>query len=311
MGKMKVHELAKKIDKTSKEIIAVAQELGMEVKSHLSSLEEKEIEQIEKKLLGEKEETKNKKEEVKETKKESPVIIRRQVIISDEEIKKREEEEKKKKQEKQRNNGVGFVERDRKTDYNIVYRNKPTKPMTVSELFGLKDNKKEEMQKEEIKEEIKQEENMVNTKTAQPIKEMVVNNQEEKENNIGYRNNNRPNHFNNNRNNNMNNNNRPFNRNNNNNHFGNNNNHKNNYNNNYNNNNQRNGQHGFNNGNRNNNNGNNGGYNRRPLDNRGIEKNIKNLMASDVVEKENVRDYSKALSKQKIEEGTEISTKIN
>ena len=31
LGKMKVHELAKQIGKTSKEIIAVAQELGMEV----------------------------------------------------------------------------------------------------------------------------------------------------------------------------------------------------------------------------------------------------------------------------------------
>ena len=44
LGKMKIHELAKEIDKTSKEIIAVAQELGLEVKSHMSSLEEKDIE---------------------------------------------------------------------------------------------------------------------------------------------------------------------------------------------------------------------------------------------------------------------------
>ena len=300
MGKMKVHELAKKIDKTSKEIIAVAQELGLEVKSHLSSLEEKEIEQIERKLLGEKEEVKNKKEEVKENKKENPVIIRRQVIISDEEIKKREEEEKKKKLEKQKNNGVGFIERDRKTDYNIVYRNKPTKPMTVSELFGLKDNKKEEKQEikeetnkqisQEEKEEVKQEINMVNTKTKLEGKEYISNHQEIKEKNVGYKNNNynRPNF--NNRNNNGNNNNRPFNRNNN------------NYSGNNNYNHQRNatggqGQQRNNFGNRNNNNAN-GGF-RRPLDNRGIEKNIKNLMASDVVEKENIRDYSKALSKQK------------
>ena len=44
LSKMKVHELAKKIEKTSKEIIAVAQELGLDVKSHMSSLEEKDIE---------------------------------------------------------------------------------------------------------------------------------------------------------------------------------------------------------------------------------------------------------------------------
>lgn len=281
MGKMKIHELAKEIDKTSKEIIAVAQELGIEAKSHMSSLEEKDIEKVKKKILGEKVEKKAKKEEVKEqkdSKKEaSPVIIRRQVIISDEEIKRREEEEKKKKQEK-RSSGVGFVERDRKTDYNIVYRNKPTKPMTVSELFGLKDNKKEETKKEEVKE-VKQEEKV------QVVKEQpktVV-----KEHKEGFKTE-RPNF--NNRNNNMNNN-RPFNKNNNNNYSGNNNNY----------NNQRNNNFGpknnFN--NRNNNNSNGGFSNRRPLDNRGIEKNIKDIMASDIVEKETVRDYSKALSKQK------------
>ena len=43
LGKMKIHELAKEIDKTSKEIIAVAQELGLEVKSHMSSLEDNEV----------------------------------------------------------------------------------------------------------------------------------------------------------------------------------------------------------------------------------------------------------------------------
>ena len=48
LGKMKIHELAKEIDKTSKDIIAVAQELGIEAKSHMSSLEEKDIEKIKK-----------------------------------------------------------------------------------------------------------------------------------------------------------------------------------------------------------------------------------------------------------------------
>ena len=301
MGKIKIHELAKEIDKTSKEIIAVAQELGIEAKSHMSSLEDKDIEKIKKKLSGEKVEVKAKKEEAKEQKEakkeSSPVIIRRQVIISDEEIKRREEEEKKRKQEK-RNSGVGFVDRNRKTDYNIVYRNKPTKPMTVSELFGLKDPKKEEPKKEvkeEIKteiKEVKQEEKVQEVKEVQKVqvkpevKEQsrnVVREQRE-----GFRND-RPT-FNNNRNNNMNNN-RPYNKNNNNNYSGNNN---------YNN--QRNNNFGQqrNNFNNRNNNNNNGGFgNRRPLDNRGIEKNIKDIMATDVVEKENVRDYSKAISKQK------------
>lgn len=302
MGKMKVHEFAKEISKTSKEIITVAQELGIEVKSHMSSLEEKDIEKIRKKLSGEKVENKSKKEEAKEKdlkKENNPVIIRRQVIISDEEIKRREEEEKKKKQEKH-NSQVGFVERNKKNDYNIVYRNKPTKPMTVSELFGLKDTKKEEPKKEvkeevkeEIKPEVKEEKKPIEVQEKPVIKEQtrnVVKEQRETTNNYNnQRNNNfgqqRNNNFNRN---NMNNNRQQYNNRNNNNHSGNNN-----YNNQRNNNQQRN---NFN--NRNNNN--NGGFNnRRPLDNRGIEKNIKDIMASDIVEKETVRDYNKAISKQK------------
>ena len=91
MGKMKVHELAKKLDKTSKEIIAIAQELGAEVKSHMSSIEEDIVSKIENKVKGVKstENKDTKKIQEKETKKEKndePVIIRRQVIISDEEI---------------------------------------------------------------------------------------------------------------------------------------------------------------------------------------------------------------------------------
>lgn len=56
------------------------------------------------------------------------------------------------------------------------------------------------------------------------------------------------------------------------------------------------------NGNNNNNYNNNGNRfnNRRPLDEKGIEKNIKNIMAVDTVEKEVVRDYSKNIDKQKV-----------
>ncbi len=32
---------------------------------------------------------------------------------------------------------VGFIEKNRKKDYNIVYRNKQAKPMSVAELFGI------------------------------------------------------------------------------------------------------------------------------------------------------------------------------
>ena len=293
MGKLKVHELAKKLDKTSKEIIAIAEELGFEVKTHMSSLEDEVAEKIENKVKGVKvtDSKGNKvKEENKKEKNEGPVIIRRQVIISDEEQKRQEEEEKRKKQEKQKNSQVGFVERNRNKDYNIVYRNKPTKPMTVSELFGLKDDKKEE-KKDEVKVEetttvVEKQEEKKEVKTE---KNIVVG----KPYDLNPRNN-RPNTYNNR--NNQNSDNRP--------NFRSNNNRTNNYqqnsdnrNNNYQRNNN-NGQRPFNNRN---NNYNNGGYtnNRKPLDERGIEKNIKNIMSADIVEKESVRDYNKNANKQK------------
>ena len=40
MAKIRVHELAKELEKENKEIIAVLQELGVEVKSHMSAVED-------------------------------------------------------------------------------------------------------------------------------------------------------------------------------------------------------------------------------------------------------------------------------
>ena len=84
-----------------------------------------------------------KKKKANNTSNDEPVIIRRAVIIKNEDEKK-EPEKKKPKEE------VGFIENKRKKDYNIVYRNKPTKPLTVSELLGINKVKPE---KEEPKEE--------------------------------------------------------------------------------------------------------------------------------------------------------------
>ena len=153
MSKIKIHEIAKKIGVTSKEVIAKANEIGVNVSSHLSSVEDDETKKIinafENKIenFNNQKTEKNKiqeinKEKQKDAKKqEAPVIIRREVIINENDDK----DEKQKKQE-ERNKNVGFVERNR-NDYNLVYRNKPTKPLTVNELFGIKDNKKEEKNK--------------------------------------------------------------------------------------------------------------------------------------------------------------------
>ena len=85
---------------------------------------------------------------------EQPFIIRRSVTVSEDEEQRRLEEDKRRK-EQARSKEVGFVEKNRNKDFNIVYRNKPAKPLTVDELFGLK--KKEEPKKAVEKKEVKTE----------------------------------------------------------------------------------------------------------------------------------------------------------
>ena len=317
MGKIKIYEIAKKLDLTSKEVLEMAQKLNIEVKSHMSSVEEEEAKKIENNLSKKTEQTSKQQASKKEDKtakqnvtpkkeEKAPVIIRREVIINEEENKKHEN----KKQENKKDNNVGFVERKQNKDFNIVYRNKPNKPKTVNELFGLNkpEKKKEEPKKEEpvIKEEIKKQGDSNLTMQKQVAEKKNTTQENKFNNNRNFNNsNNRTNNFNNrnntnNRNNNTNNNfnnrnNNRFNNNNNNNRNSkngefNNSNNGNNYGNNFRRNNGN-----FN--NKNNYNGNN--YNRRPLDEKGIEKNIKNIMAVDTVEKEVVRDYSKNIDKQK------------
>ena len=294
MGKIKIHEIAKKLNLTSKEVLDIANKLNIEAKSHLSGVEEEEAKRIEeaitKKMTGTKKENKEaKKDTKKDTKKETPVIIRREVIITQDESEKNKEVVKK---EEKRNNNIGFVERKANKDYNIVYRNKPNKPMTVSELFGLNkpEPKKEEVKKEEkteaksetvVKEETntKPEVKTVQEEKSNKVPEKVEENKSMKTETKNVRvnnNNNTNNHYQNRNNNNYNNQRR----------------------NNFNNNNATN----FNNRNNkfnNRNANNNDRYGKRPLDEKGIEKNIKNIMATEVVEKENVREYNKNIDKQK------------
>ena len=306
MGKIKIHEIAKKMGLTSKEVLGKAKSLNFDVKSHLSAVTDEEAKKLEEELKkNNKGDQKNKpaKKHSASNKKDEPVIIRREVIISDEEIVKKEEEEKQKRQ-KEREKQLGFVERNKSKDFNIVYRNKQTKPLTVEELFGLK--KKEEPKKEtpkveekvvekqepkteEVKEIVKPEqkienkkiekserENMIGELNRKTTKQIESNKNEEKD--FSKRNNN----FNNrkdNKNFRNNNNNRDGYRNNNNNRDG------------YRNNNYKN----------NNNNFRNNNYSKgpRPMDERTIEKNIKNIMSSEVAEKEVVREYNKSMEKQK------------
>ena len=290
MGKIKIHEIAKKLGVNSKDVLEKAQELGLDVKTHMSSVDESEAKKIEAKFSNS-----NTKKEVKE-KRDNPVIIRREVIMTDSDATKKEEI---KKEQTKRDRDVGFIERQRKTDYNIVYRNKPTKPLTVSELFGKKEEPKKEpakpvvekpevAEKEEKKVEVtpleKNEEKKTENANKEQVKKVEPINQKPVQQRPANREFNRDNQRPYNRENGQ----RPYNRDGQNNRPFN-----------------RDGQRPFNN---NRNQGNFGG--RRPLDERGIEKNIKNIMTSDVVEKENVREYAnKAIDKQKNNRYEEKSNK--
>ena len=351
MGKIKIYDIAKKLNLTSKEVLDIAKKLKIEAKSHLSGVDEEEAKKIEKEISKKqgkgtavKEKTEAKKGSKKEEK--APVIIRREVIISEEEPVKKKEPAKK----ETRKNNVGFVERKQNKDYNIVYRNKPNKPMTVSELFGLKkeEPKKEEPKevKQEKKEDVKVEtkaetkvETKIETKTEretkvetvkteikkeinseQPKEQKIMTNKSEiKQENKSNRVNNNYNNYNNRNNNHNNRDNNYSNRDNRENNYNNRENNYNNRNNNYRNNrntdnnnksnnrfdnNRNGGRFGNRNGNNNeryNNRNNNYQGGRKPLDEKGIEKNIKNIMAVETVEKETVREYNRdrVIDKQK------------
>ena len=196
----------------------------------------------------------NKKEKMNS---EQPFIIRRSVTVNNEDEEKRLEEEKLKK-ERERNKGIGFVEKNRNKDFNIVYRNKPTKPLTVDELFGLK--KKETPKKQEVKpkeeKKVEPEKNIKKSKVTDSKEEKKV--EEKKTSEVQSA--------------------KPTNRN-----ERKENPHKNNYNKNNNGYNKEEGNNQRKNGFKN--------SQKRELSERGIDRKIKDIMDVEILEKENVREY--------------------
>ena len=69
MGKIKIHEIAKKLGLTSKEVLEVAKKLNIEAKSHLSGVEQDEADKIEKEISknGATKQEEKKSDEKKET----------------------------------------------------------------------------------------------------------------------------------------------------------------------------------------------------------------------------------------------------
>ncbi len=146
MAKIKIYELAKELNVDNKVVIDMANKVGINVKSHLSAIEESEVDKI-KSALEKKNNVKKEEKKFKQKNNElrsGPVIIRREVIVSDEDFNKKSN----KNNEKSKN--IGFNIQVKSKDYNIVYREKQTKPMSVNELFGIKP-KKEEIKKNKVK----------------------------------------------------------------------------------------------------------------------------------------------------------------
>ena len=251
---------------------------GLDVKSHLSSITDEEREKIEKLVKGV---SKTKSMDNKKEKKDEPVIIRRAVIINDDDSKKEEEIKRK---EQSRKKDVGFIENKRNKDYNIVYRDKPTKPLTVSELLGIttkKDKKPEEKTDKKVVDSKEKEEKKVSveksteaiisdtqntTKVVETSKHSFENKETKHNKSYNENNHNRKN---------------------------------------YNNDNLKN---SFN--KKDNKNIKSG--NRKSLDNKGIDRKIKNIMEVEIpTEKENVRDYGGNKAKDRAKQNRQEESKAN
>ncbi len=101
LGKIKVTELAKKLNIEPKKLLNIAKENGIEIKSNLSSVTEDESIKLEKLIKGvsRTKSMENKKEKMNS---EQPFIIRRSVTVNNDEEQKKLEEEKQKKRKRKK-----------------------------------------------------------------------------------------------------------------------------------------------------------------------------------------------------------------
>ena len=104
--------------------------------------------------------------ENKKEKNEEPVIIRRAVIINDED----EKQDKKQKEKTDSRDSAFSTKKPNNRDYNIVYRDKSTKPLTISELFGIPKKEK----KTESKEDTAETKKTVSTVKEKTVKDMPI-----------------------------------------------------------------------------------------------------------------------------------------
>ncbi|NBG87612.1 translation initiation factor IF-2 [Isachenkonia alkalipeptolytica] len=111
MSKIRVYELAKKLDMSSKELISKLEELSIEVNSHMSSLEEEEVNIIEE-LFAKPEETPKKEEEKKPEEPKKTNKKAKKKKLSKKEQKKQRHQETQQKKEKTEDKSEGKNEVD-------------------------------------------------------------------------------------------------------------------------------------------------------------------------------------------------------
>ena len=203
MGKLKVHELAKELNLPSKDLIDKLNNMGYSIKSHLSTLEESEVNEIRKKLNGGKAKEEEKKNQAKKDKKPiAPVIIRREVT--------RVEVAEPVRENATRNDrsDLGVVQRRTDTSMNIKYRTEPRKigniasnrkesvPSTATRVQEVKNQeiKSQEVRTQDIKLEVDNHDIKVTEKTdkSQDVIAQKENKVNEQRNNTKVENNDMP-----------------------------------------------------------------------------------------------------------------------
>ena len=159
MKKIKVHELAKELNIASNDILDVAKKLKMDLKSHLSNMSEDEAKKIKDSLVNGAKNNKKVNMKNDSKKEDKPFVVRRAVIMEEDHTEKKEVKEEK----------YGKIAKKNKGDYNIVYKKEEEKPMSISQLFGLVNDKSKGTAKEEkeSKRETKKKEDIKETKKVE------------------------------------------------------------------------------------------------------------------------------------------------
>ncbi|MBQ4521604.1 MAG: translation initiation factor IF-2 [Lachnospiraceae bacterium] len=142
MSKMRIHELAKSLDKSSTDIISILKEQGIEVKSHMSAITEEQANMVMDQINGKKQE----KEVVKEEKQEKQ---EEKNVVKNEAKPEQKKEQPQPKEEKQKENKNGKQQNSFANQGNHKQKNKNNQKNT-------NENKKEQgksMEETKVKEE--------------------------------------------------------------------------------------------------------------------------------------------------------------